>query len=57
MSGAFGAGDAFGEALETLPNLNLAGVVSGRFPLERTAEALQISSSGTGVKYMIAPHD
>ena len=50
-------GDAFGEALETLPNLNLAGVVSGRFPLERTAEALQISSSGTGVKYMIAPHD
>ena len=57
ISGAFGAGDAFGEALETLPKLNLEGVVSGRFPLEKTAEAMQISASGEGVKYMIAPHD
>ena len=57
MSGAFGAGDAFGEALETLPDLNFTGVVSGRFPLERTADALEISAGGNGVKYMIAPHD
>ncbi len=57
ISGALGAGDAFGEALETLPKLNLEGVVSGRFPLEKTAEAMQISASGEGVKYMIAPHD
>ena len=57
MSGAFGAGDAFGEALKTLPKLDFTGVVSGRFPLEQTAEALQVSASGGGVKYMIAPHD
>ncbi len=57
MSGAFGAGDAFGESLETLAKLDFTGVVSGRFPLEKTAEALQISAAGGGVKYMIAPHD
>ncbi len=57
ISGAFGAGDAFGEALETLPKLNLEGVVSGRYPLEKTAEAMEVSASGVGVKYMIAPHD
>ena len=57
ISGAFGAGDAFGEALETLPNLNFDGVVSGRFPLEKTAEAMEVSASGVGVKYMIAPND
>ena len=57
MSGAFGAGDAFGEALKTLPKLDLTGVISGRFPLEKTAEALQVSAAGGGVKYMIAPHD
>jgi L-iditol 2-dehydrogenase len=57
VSGAFGAGDAFGEALETLPRLNLEGVVSGRYPLEKTAEAMEISASGVGVKYMIAPND
>jgi hypothetical protein len=57
MGGAFGAGDAFGEALETLPKLNLEGVVSGRFSLDDTAKALEISAKGGGVKYMIAPHD
>jgi len=57
ISGAFGAGDAFGEALETLPNLNFDSVVSGRFPLEKTAEAMEVSASGVGVKYMIAPND
>jgi threonine dehydrogenase-like Zn-dependent dehydrogenase len=57
MSGAFGAGDAFAESLQTLPKLDFTGVVSGRFPLEETAEALDISASGGGVKYMIAPHD
>ena len=57
VSGAFGAGDAFGEALETLPRLNLEGVVSGRYPLEQTEEAIKVSASGVGVKYMIAPND
>jgi threonine dehydrogenase-like Zn-dependent dehydrogenase len=57
VSGAFGAGDAFGEALKTLPRVNLEGVVSGRYPLEQTAEAMQVSASGGGVKYMIAPND
>jgi L-iditol 2-dehydrogenase len=57
ISGAFGAGDAFGEALEILPKLNLEGVVSGRFTLENTAEAMQTSASGEGIKYMIGPHD
>jgi hypothetical protein len=32
-------------------------VVSGRYPLEQTAEAMEVSASGIGVKYMIAPHD
>ncbi len=57
MSGAYGAGDAFGEALETLPKLDFTGVVSGRFSLDQTAEALEVSASGGGVKYMISPHD
>ena len=57
VSGAFGAGDAFAEALETLPRLNLKGVVSGRFPLERITEAFAASAGGEGVKYMIAPGD
>jgi L-iditol 2-dehydrogenase len=57
LSGAFGAGNAFGEALETLPRLNLEGVVSGRYPLEKTEEAMAVSASGVGVKYMIAPND
>jgi L-iditol 2-dehydrogenase len=57
VSGAFGAGDAFSEAMETLMQLDLNGVVSGRFQLERTAEALTASAKGEGVKFMIAPHD
>lgn len=57
VSGAFGAGDAYGEALELLPQLNLEGVVSGRFSIEKTVEALSISAGGEGVKYMIAPND
>ncbi len=57
VSGAFGAGDAFREAMETLMQLNLNGVVSGRFQLDRTSEALVASASGEGVKFMITPHD
>ncbi|MCZ6616674.1 MAG: zinc-binding dehydrogenase [Gammaproteobacteria bacterium] len=55
VSGAFGAGDAFGEALATLPRLDLNGVVSGRFPLEDIEAAFAASAGGEGVKYMIAP--
>ena len=57
ISGAFGAGDAFGEALEALPQLNLDGVVSGRYPLEKMTEAFAASAGGEGIKCMIAPHD
>ena len=57
VSGAFGAGDAFGEALATLPELNLTGVVSGRYPLEAVEQAFAASAGGQGVKYMIAPND
>ena len=57
VSGAFGAGDAFAEALETLPQLNLEGVVSARYPLEEITEAFAASAGGEGVKYMIAPND
>ena len=57
VGGAFGAGDAFAEALGTLPRLNLKGVVSGRYPLEEITQAFAASAGGEGVKYMIAPHD
>tara|TARA_Y100001934_G_scaffold139063_1_gene167795 strand:- start:75 stop:1076 length:1002 start_codon:yes stop_codon:yes gene_type:complete len=57
VSGAFGAGDAFAEALSTLPKLDFSGVVSGRFALDETAHAIRVSASGDGVKYMIAPWD
>ncbi len=57
VSGAFGAGDAFAEALELLPEIDLAGVVSGRYPLEEITEAFAVSAGGEGVKYMIAPND
>ena len=57
ISGAYGAGDAFAEALEALLRLKLEGVVSGRFPLEAIQEAFAASAGGEGVKYMIAPND
>ena len=57
VSGAFGAGDAFAEAMATLPELNLKSVVSARYPLEGITEAFAASAGGEGVKYMIAPND
>jgi threonine dehydrogenase-like Zn-dependent dehydrogenase len=57
VSGAFGAGDAFSEALGELPKLDLKGVVSRRYPLEEVEEAFTASAGGEGVKYMIAPND
>ena len=56
VSGAFGAGDAFAEALKTLPQLNLKGVVKARYPLEKNTEAFAASAGGESVKYMIAPN-
>lgn len=57
VSGAFGAGDAFAEAMGNLLKINLEGVVSARHPLEEITEAFAASASGQGVKYMIAPND
>jgi len=57
VSGAFGAGDAFGEALEILPHLDFSGVVSGRYSVADTAKAIEVSAAGQGVKYMIGPGD
>ncbi|MDP6667716.1 MAG: zinc-binding dehydrogenase [Dehalococcoidia bacterium] len=57
VSGAFGAGDAFAEAMTLLSQIDLNGVVSARHPLEEITEAFAASASGEGVKYMIAPND
>ncbi len=57
VRGAMGAGNSFGPALNLLPQIDMEGVVEGRFPLEEIAEVIEMSASGQGVKFMMAPND
>ena len=54
LRGAFGRGSAFGRPRHLLPTLNLAGVISARFPLDRVDEAFA-AAAGRYVKTAITP--
>lgn len=56
IRGAFGRGNYFKKTLQLLPELNLKGVITTRYPLERAAEAIYDSGQGRGVKLVVKPN-
>ncbi|MBI4306095.1 MAG: alcohol dehydrogenase catalytic domain-containing protein [Chloroflexi bacterium] len=56
LRGAFGRGNCFKRTLHVLPELNLNGVISARYPLERTYDAIYDSGQGRGVKLVVKPN-
>ena len=57
VRGAMGVGNSFGPALNLLPQIDMDGVVGGRYPLEEIAAVIEMSAKGQGVKFMMAPND
>jgi threonine dehydrogenase-like Zn-dependent dehydrogenase len=55
LVGAYGRGTAFRRALALLPRLDVAGLITARFPLERIAEAFDHATAGHGVKTAVTP--
>jgi threonine dehydrogenase-like Zn-dependent dehydrogenase len=56
LRGAFGRGNAFARTTPLLKTLNLKGVISARYPLERIADAIRDSGEGRGVKLIVKPN-
>ena len=56
LQGAFGRGDVFGDTPEAISGMKLYGVISGRYPLESVAQAIQDSGDGKGIKFVIKPN-
>lgn len=56
LLGVFGRGDGAKRVLPYLARLNLKGMISARYPLERINEAFAASASAKGVKFAIAPN-
>jgi L-iditol 2-dehydrogenase len=54
--GVFGRGDGASRVLPMLAKLNLKGMISGRYPLERINEGFAASAGARGVKFAIAPN-
>ncbi len=55
LRGAFGRGNAFGSTVNELPKLNLKGVISARYPLERVYDSIRDSAEGKGIKLVVKP--
>lgn len=55
LRGAFGRGDAFARTPEALAKLDLAGIITARYPLEGIAEALGDAAAARGIKTAISP--
>ncbi len=55
IGGAFGRGTAFTRTLRLLPKLGVKSLVTGRFPLEKIAEAFEHAAAGKGGRTAIAP--
>ncbi len=55
--GAFGAGNSFERALNHLPNMPLETIISGRYPLDELAVAVEKSANAEGIKFVIGPND
>jgi threonine dehydrogenase-like Zn-dependent dehydrogenase len=56
LRGAFGRGNYFKKTLELLPELNLRGAISARYPLEKAYDAIYDSGQGRGVKLVVKPN-
>jgi threonine dehydrogenase-like Zn-dependent dehydrogenase len=56
LRGAFGRGNAFGSTVAELAKLDLKGVISARYPLERVYDSIKDSAEGKGVKLVIKPN-
>ena len=52
---SFGRGNNFARTLTLLPSLSMEGVISARFPLEQTPQAIELSGQGLGVKVVVKP--
>ena len=56
LKGAFGRGNVFDRTPEEINNLNLDGVISGRYELGEVPQAIVDSGEGKGVKFIIKPN-
>ncbi len=56
LRGAFGRGNAFGSTVTELAKLNLKGVISARYPLERVYDSIKDSGEGKGIKLAVKPN-
>jgi L-iditol 2-dehydrogenase len=56
LGGAFGRGTAFRRALALMPKLKARPLVTGRFPLAKTADAFAHATAGRGAKTVIMPN-
>lgn len=55
LQGAFGRGYLFGETPEAISKLDLGGVISGRYPLDKVPQAIKDAGDGKGIKLVIKP--
>jgi threonine dehydrogenase-like Zn-dependent dehydrogenase len=56
LQGAFGRGNVFADAIQTLANLPINGLISGAYPLEAVPRAIEDTAAGKGVKLMVKPN-
>lgn len=56
LQGAFGRGNVFGDTPEAISQLNLGGVISGRYSLDGVPQAIKDSGEGKGIKFVIKPN-
>ncbi len=56
LQGAFGRGNVFADTPEAISNLNLDGVISGRYSLDKVPQAIKDSGDGKGIKMVIKPN-
>ena len=56
LQGAFGRGNVFGDTPAAISELNLGGIISGRYALDEVGQAIKDSGEGKGIKFAIKPN-
>tara|TARA_B100000700_G_scaffold39471_1_gene39717 strand:- start:15459 stop:16460 length:1002 start_codon:yes stop_codon:yes gene_type:complete len=56
LRGAFGRGDVFARTPSEIDQINLDGVISGKYELESVPQAIIDSGEGKGVKFVVKPN-
>jgi threonine dehydrogenase-like Zn-dependent dehydrogenase len=56
LRGAFGRGNVFAQTPDAIAGLDLAGIISARYPLDDVAQAIADSGAGKGIKLVIRPN-